>query len=200
MKRKTLVISGHPDLKSSYANNAILKQLEASDLDLNIRHLGELYSDFRIDVEAEQKALLQADIVVLQFPLFWYSVPALLKHWIDEVFTYGFAYGTSGDKLKDKDFLLSMTVGGPSASYDPLGYNNFPIDELLKPLQNSAYMAKMIYHPPLTSFRMVFMPDVLNTEEAIIERSADHADRLLVRLHNIAEGSVENPVDDPGWD
>ena len=57
------------------------------------------YPDFQIDVEHEQSALLAHDRVIFQFPMYWYSVPPLLKKWLDDVLTYGFAYGSSGDKL-----------------------------------------------------------------------------------------------------
>jgi len=47
--------------------------------------------------------LLEHDRIVLQFPMYWYSMPPLLKKWLDDVLTYNFAYGSKGDKLKGKD-------------------------------------------------------------------------------------------------
>lgn len=72
---KTLIISGHPDLSSSVANAAILGEFEKNLTDCEIRKLDELYPDGNIDVEAEQKALLEADLIVWQFPFWWYTPP-----------------------------------------------------------------------------------------------------------------------------
>lgn len=74
-----VVVSGHPDLDTSNANTVILNALEHRFDSIAVRRLDTLYSDFNIDIEAEQQALIKADIVVLQFPFHWYSVPALLK-------------------------------------------------------------------------------------------------------------------------
>lgn len=160
---KVLVISGHPDLSHSYTNRVILGELEEAVDHVRVRRLDQRYPDGRIDVAAEQQALLDADILVLQFPFYWYSVPALLKKWIDEVMTFNFAYGPEGDKLKGKPLLLSLTVGGPQESYRTLGYNHFAIPELLKPLEQLAYLTGMVFEPPIWSHGMVYIPGIYNT-------------------------------------
>ena len=53
-----------------------------------------------------------ADRVVLQFPMYWYSTPALLKQWQDDVLLYGWAYGSTGTALHGKELLLAVSVGG----------------------------------------------------------------------------------------
>lgn len=70
---KVLVISGHPNLDQSNANSAILQSLTKRIDDIEVRRLDTLYSNNPIDVEAEQKALLEAEVIVLQFPFYWYS-------------------------------------------------------------------------------------------------------------------------------
>ena len=45
------------------------------------------------DIAAEQARLQWADAVILQFPLWWFSMPAILKGWVERVYAYGFAYG-----------------------------------------------------------------------------------------------------------
>lgn len=94
------------------------------------------------DVTAEQHKLLAADAVILQFPLWWFGMPAILKGWIDRVYAYGFAYGYKdegnryryGDGiLKGKRALLSVMVGGPAEDYSPRGING-PLEELLFPI------------------------------------------------------------------
>jgi NAD(P)H dehydrogenase (quinone) len=94
------------------------------------------------DVEAEQQKLLAADAVILQFPLWWFGMPAILKGWVDRVFAYGFAYGYKGagnryrygdGMLKGKRALIQVTVGGPEKDYSPRGING-PIEQLLFPV------------------------------------------------------------------
>lgn len=167
---KVLVISGHPNLAESHTNTFILKKLQSGLSDVSVRCLDELYPDYKIDVPAEQQALTEADVVVLQFPFYWYSVPALMKKWMDDVFAFNFAFGPEGDKLKGKDFILSFTVGGPEESYDPLGYNHFNIEMFMYPLQQAAYLAGMVYQPPVYTHRMVYIPGVYNTQEEVQQR------------------------------
>lgn len=79
------------------------------------------------DIVAEQEKLLWADFLILQFPLWWFSLPAIMKGWVDRVFTTGFSYG--GGKLYDKGGLkgkkamLALTTGGPASRYSPNGLN-----------------------------------------------------------------------------
>ncbi|WP_304455327.1 NAD(P)H-dependent oxidoreductase [Nocardiopsis sp. YSL2] len=105
------------------------------------------------DVRAEQEKLLWADTVLFQFPLWWYTVPAILKGWVDRVFTHRFAYGVGehsgtryGDRfgegtLAGRRALLSVTAGGPESHYAARGING-PMDDLLFPLHHG-----VLYHP-----------------------------------------------------
>lgn len=99
------------------------------------------------DVRAEQEKLLWADTIIFQFPLWWYAMPAILKGWVDRVFTSRFAYGVGehsdtryGERygegtLAGRRALLSVTIGGPEAHYAARGING-PIDDLLFPIQH----------------------------------------------------------------
>ena len=109
---KTLILSGHPDLSTSVANKVILDELEKALPDAEIRKLDQLYPTAPIDVEAEQRALLEADLIVWQFPFWWYSLPWLMKKWLDEVFLHGFSHGSKA-KLGGKKLLVSFTTGPP---------------------------------------------------------------------------------------
>ena len=111
---KILVISGHPHLDQSLANQTILTELKNSGLDITIEDLSEIGWDF--DIEAERKAVVDADTLVFEFPLYWYSYPALLKKWVEEVLAHGFAYGTGGTALQGKDFFISSTTRTPLAA------------------------------------------------------------------------------------
>ncbi len=68
--KNILVISGHTDLKTSVANKTILGTAAQRLPKAEIVKLDSLYPDFNIDVAAEQKRLVKADVIVLQFPIF----------------------------------------------------------------------------------------------------------------------------------
>ena len=99
------------------------------------------------DIAAEQDKLRWADVLVLQFPLWWFTMPAILKGWIDRVYAYGFAYGVGehsdrhwGDRygegrLSGKRAMLMVTTGGWESHYAARGING-PIDDLLFPIHH----------------------------------------------------------------
>ena len=129
-----LVILAHPDFQHSVANRAVVSCLQNSGLNIEIRDIAALYPDYRIDATVEQQALLRHETVVFQYPLYWYNMPAILKQYFDSVLTYGFAYGTDGDRLKGKNFVPSITVGAPERDYRADGEAHFRVLELCKPL------------------------------------------------------------------
>jgi NAD(P)H dehydrogenase (quinone) len=99
------------------------------------------------DIAAEQRKLLAADLVILQFPLWWFSMPAILKGWVDRVFAYGLAYGVGehsdqkwGERygegrFKGKRAMLIVTTGGWEPHYAERGING-RIDDLLFPINH----------------------------------------------------------------
>lgn len=144
---KILFLTFHPHLSDSKVNSAWTAA--AKKAGFTVKDLYALYPDFKINVEKEQADLLAHDRIVFQFPFYWYSTPALMKQWIDDVFTFGFAYGPENLlKLKGKDFCLSLSAGGPAEAYVPGGYNNYTIPELLRPLQQTAQLCRMNYCTP----------------------------------------------------
>lgn len=108
------------------------------------------------DIVAEQNKLSQADFVILNFPLWWFSVPAIMKGWVDRVFTTGFAYG--GGKmydrggLKGKKAMLSLTTGGPASMYSSTGLNG-EIEQILFPINHGIlYFVGMEVLPPFIAW------------------------------------------------
>lgn len=94
------------------------------------------------DVEDEQRKILAADAVILVFPLWWFSMPAIMKGWIDRVWAFGLAYGFQGagnayrygeGGFAGKRALLAVSVGGPAQDYSARGING-PLEQLLFPI------------------------------------------------------------------
>lgn len=183
---RTLLIVAHPKLNDgSLANRIIVDRLQALE-GVKVREIAQLYPDFRIDVEAEQQALLDADTVVLQFPFFWFSIPAILKHWLDEVFTHGFAYGSTGDKLRGKRLILSFTIGGPEEAYQS-GDDSYTIEELLAPLKQTASYTGMEMTDSIYSHGMMVFPGVDSTEEGVKAHAREHAERVLAEIAAVGQ-------------
>ena len=138
------------------------------------------------DVQTEIDNLLWADTLILQFPLWWFSMPAILKGWVDRVFAFGFAYGVGehsdtrwGDRygegaLAGKRAMLIVTAGGWEAHYSPRGVNG-PIDDLLFPINHG-----ILYYPGYDVLPPFVAYSVDRLKEAGFESVAEP---LRQRLH-----------------
>lgn len=99
-----------------------------------------LDNGFATDVQAEIDKLKRADLLILQFPMWWFSFPAILKGWVDRVFAAGVIYGAdigmfSNGLFKGRRALLAFTTGGKAETYGPTGLYG-RMDVVLWPLQN----------------------------------------------------------------
>jgi glutathione-regulated potassium-efflux system ancillary protein KefG len=146
--RRALLILAHPALQRSRVNAALYAAVADMTDAVTFHDLYESYADFSIDVEAEQQRLADHDLIILQFPMYWYATPALLKEWIDMVWLHGFAYGRSGTRLRGKTMLCAVTTGGEPEAYTPLGSNRFPIAEFLRPMEATAYLCGLVWADP----------------------------------------------------
>lgn len=166
-----LLILAHPSPSRSRVNIPLYKA--ACGLEgVETRDLYELYPDMHINVAAEQEALQQAHTVVFQFPVFWFSSPALLKEWQDTVLTSGFAYGR-GNALKDKKFMVAVTTGGTSRSYSDDGRHGADISQYLAPFEQTARFCDM---QVLNNF-VVQDASTLDSE-AVSRMTGQYVDRL----------------------
>ena len=144
----TCVLAAHPNWRESRVNRQMFSTAGAltgvDAVDLYAR-----YPDYAIDIPAEQARVTRAQLLVLLHPVQWYSMPALLKLWLDEVLTYGWAYGPGGTTLAGKDLWLVCTTGGPESSYHPQSYNRYFFDAFLPPYEQTAALCGMRFLPPL---------------------------------------------------
>ncbi len=154
---KVLVIAAHPALQQSQVTQRLMQAAQRLAQDephacVAVRDLYALYPDYLINVPAEQAALAQAQLVVWLHPVHWYSMPPLLKLWLDEVFSFGWAYGPGGEALKGKDLWLAASTGGPEVAYHPAGYNRYFFDAYLPPYEQTARLCGMRWLPPLVLY------------------------------------------------
>jgi len=144
-----LVIVAHPDLARSRVTRAFAAAAHAAAADgVAVRDLYALYPDYLIDIEAEQQALLAAHTVVWLHPIHWYSMPPLMKLWLDDVFAHGWAYGTGGTALAGKQLQLAVSTGGTESTYRPGGTHDHPFEAFLPPYRQTAALCGMSFLPP----------------------------------------------------
>jgi glutathione-regulated potassium-efflux system ancillary protein KefF len=185
---RVLVLLAHPDLRHSRVNRRLLSACESArapllerGVTLDLRDLYTLYPDYAIDVATEQAAAGRADWIVWMHPIQWYAMPALMKLWLDEVLTVGWAYGRRGGEgraLEGKDLWLVASTGASEASYHPGGYNRHFFDAFLPPYEQTAALCGMRFLPPLV---------LHGARAATAAELDDHvrvfADRLLTHPH-----------------
>ncbi|MGY0194459.1 glutathione-regulated potassium-efflux system oxidoreductase KefF [Leptothrix sp. BB-4] len=146
---RVIVLLAHPDLHRSRVSRRLadaVRRLGSERIEL--RDLYALYPDYAVDPAAEQAALARADLVVWLHPIQWYAPPALMKLWIDEVLTLGWAYGKGGTALHGKDLWLACSTGGREEAYHPTGYNRHFFDAFLPPYEQTAALCGLRFLPP----------------------------------------------------
>lgn len=141
------------------------------------------------DVAAEQAKLRWADTVILQFPLWWFTMPAILKGWVDRVYAYGFAYGVGehsdrrwGERygegsMAGKRAMLVVTTGGWASHYGPRGING-PMADLLFPIHHG-----ILHYPGFDVLPPVVVYRSSKVDEA---RYAEESAALARRLDGLA--------------
>lgn len=142
----------------------------------------------REDIAGEQEKLRWADAVIFQFPLWWFSMPAIMKGWFDRVYACGFAYGVGehsdthwGDRygegnLSGKRAMLLVTAGGWESHYSPRGING-PIDDLLFPIHHG-----MLFYP---GFEVLPPLVIYRTSKTDEEKYAAYCQQLAQRLDTL---------------
>lgn len=154
---KTIVLLFHPHRSASRVNAALAKA--AAEAGVEVRDEYALYPDFRIDVAAEQAAITDADRIVWLFPMYWYSSPALLKQWEDDVLTYGWAYGSTGTALAGKELMVAVSPGADAAKYTREGAYTYHVAELLRPFQATSNLISTTFVTPFVTAGAMSLSD-----------------------------------------
>lgn len=145
---RILILYAHAMPHASRVNRAMIEAARGLP-NVTVRDLYETYPDFHIDVAAEQALLNTADLVVFQHPIQWYSMPALMKEWLDVVLEAGYAYGDGGSALRGKSYWLCVTTGSPASTYQEGGLHNFAFEAFLPQYLQTAQFCGMTWQPPL---------------------------------------------------
>ncbi|WP_436868623.1 NAD(P)H-dependent oxidoreductase [Staphylococcus equorum] len=135
---KTLIVVAHPNIDTSTVNKHWVEELRNHPREYTVHELYKSYPTEQIDVLKERKMIEAHDNLILQFPVQWFNSPSLLKKWLDEVFDYGWAYGSDGgDKLKDRKVGLAVSAGIRSNDYSKEGRYGHTLEEILIPFKTT---------------------------------------------------------------
>lgn len=164
---KTLVNVIHPNLESSSIVNKLwVEELRKHPEKFVVRNLYEIYPGENIDVSEEQRLVEAYDKIVFQFPIYWLNCPPLFKKWMDEVLSYGWAYGGSSSyKLKGKKIALALTASADEPTYSDRGAFKYTLKEFTRPFEITFDWIKADYKPFFAFFGAPHAPD-----EALLQK------------------------------
>lgn len=145
------------------------------------------------DVAAEIEKVESADLVVLQFPIWWFGVPAILKGWLERVYVSGLYTSRmryDAGKFRGRRAMLSATGGGPADTFLHDGRNG-DIDLLMWPMNFSLHYMGYDVVEPFT----VFGVDV--SSKVFPDEADGHLERMRERMRSIEKAPT---VPFNGWD
>ncbi|MCO6524126.1 MAG: NAD(P)H-dependent oxidoreductase [Candidatus Schmidhempelia sp.] len=162
--KKTLLLIAHPCLQESIINKSLIEKLKPLTSDnLIIHNICDSCINNQFDIDREQDRLVASERIIFQFPLYFYTCPAILKKWIEDIFTPGFAYGRKGEllgtKLVGKQFSIIVSVGAAESMYTPGGILGVSMHELLKHMQSTIEYIGGIYTYPFYIYEAAFIKE-----------------------------------------
>ncbi len=176
---RLIVYYAHPGHARSRVNKAMAAAAAFVD-GISFVDLYRIYPRHHIDIDAEQARILAHDVLLFQFPVFWYSSPSLVKEWIDLVLEHGFAYGSGGDRLAGKTMMLAVSAAGPEEAYAPDGYQRFSLRTFLTPFERTAGLCRMRFAAPYVLYGSLKAP----TAAGRLDRHVDGYRRLLEAIRD----------------
>lgn len=120
-QKSTLLVVGHPQLNRSMINKRWLESLSPLSLTQNnvkLHLLEEIVRpDGTFDISQEQRLLSRYQRIILQFPLYWYMPPSILVHWMDTVWSEGWAWGEGGKAMEGVQIDAVVSCGAPEGAF-----------------------------------------------------------------------------------
>lgn len=116
------------------------------------------------DIQVEVEKLLWCDLLILNFPLFWFSVPAILKGWIDRVLISGLTYGGrrfyDRGGLKGRKAMVTLTCGGREHMLNADDSIHGRLEDMLRPLlRGTLHYTGMTVLPPFVAWHVPYVSE-----------------------------------------
>jgi glutathione-regulated potassium-efflux system ancillary protein KefF len=173
---RLLIQYAHPAPHLSRVNRRLADAARLVD-GVYVNDLYESYPDFYIDAGREQALVAQAEVLIFMYPMQWYSMPSLMKEWIDVVLADGWAYGPEGNACRGKANWLVATTGGDADEYAPGKRHGRPFSDFLAPSEQIAALCGMRW----------LTPHVLHgAHEVDTGTVEDHVGAFVARLQHLA--------------
>lgn len=135
------------------------------------------------DIQNELDKITEADYLLLQFPLWWFSMPAILKGWFDRIFVKGFAYDTGkifqDGLLKKKQASLVITTQSEKTAYQKDGLHGADIATFLHPIHHTLHFAGIKTHTPFTAY------NIFNLKETRVNEILNDYQHYLEGLNTV---------------
>lgn len=120
--------------------------------------IGAQTNQLPADVAREKQRLTEADLIVLQFPIWWFTAPSIMHAYFEKLLIPGWAFGTPTPALQDKHVLISVTTGGKEEDYQP--EKRGTIAQILYPMIfGSLKYCRMNVYEPLALYNTIAAPE-----------------------------------------
>ena len=184
---KTLVIVSHPYPDQSVTIKA-LQAIAEKTPNVIVRNLESLYGNNTeaFDIATEQKAQEEADRIVFLFPIHWFNLTPMLKAYLNQVWSYGWAFGPNGHALKNKEMQVVTAAGANEYTYSSNGLIQSTMDAVLTPMKASALYVGMKYNQPLA-----FYAAVGASPESVEQFKQTFADRLIAAAGSVPQVNAQ---------
>lgn len=144
------VVYAHPYPSMSVVTRHLLEVFLRHE-DVTVHSLYNRYPDCNIDAAAEQQALLAAPNIVWLCPIYWYSVPGLMKLWFEKVLASGWAYGAQGRALEGRRCWWVTSTGGEADDYTAGARHQRPFADFIAPVEQTARYCGMRWEAPFVA-------------------------------------------------
>ncbi|MEM7123990.1 MAG: NAD(P)H-dependent oxidoreductase [Pseudomonadota bacterium] len=153
------------------------------------------------DVQREIERLERADLVLLQFPLWWHAQPAMLKGWFDRVFLNGGLYTSTmrydRGYFCGKRAMCSVTTGAPEAAFEGSGRGG-NMEVMLWPIQYSLYYMGFSVLPPVIAHGVQSQANFVRLEGREFDQHLEH--HLATLAERLEQWQHDDPLPFPGWE
>ncbi|MCR5084511.1 MAG: NAD(P)H-dependent oxidoreductase [Succinivibrionaceae bacterium] len=177
---KTVVFVDHPSFDLSAVNRRLVEELRKYPDEFLVHNLQSCYPRGSIDRVAEHSLIDNNGTLVLEFPLYWFSTPPLMKSWMDTVLEQGWAYGRA-HHLEGHKVALAVTCGGSAADYSASGAHQHPLEDFLLPLIHSLEYCKAEYVGLFACYGALSSPERPLPAPALAEWAASYVGFLRER-------------------
>lgn len=181
MNNKILILYAHEHHDSCTINKPMVEATTGMG-GITLVDLYREYPDFNIDQALEIQRLFDHDIIIFQFPMHWFSTPAILKEYQDRVILAQHAYGPEGKAFVGKYFFCATSTGGAEDTFGTGSRNNYTVADFLRAQEQTMRATGMTCLPPYVIYGAASVIDE--------DRLKPHVDGWIKLLLEMRDGKL----------